>query len=92
MNRFSDILGSQYGIAISMNDQVMFVNNLRGKLIRMFYKEFDEAHYVYVQNAYVLGDDVWLKVHDYETSDDDFRLVRLSDIETFEYYEDDEDE
>lgn len=78
-----------------MPDGKRFVENMQGRLIRMFMKdlEFDMVDYVYVLDCYTLGNEVWLMVGDYDpVNQDDFRLVRMSGIDTFEYFKSDEEE
>lgn len=75
-----------------MNNLERFLFNVRGKTLRLFMKEYngEYADYVNIVDAFTIGDNAFFKVHDVDGGDLDFRIVRVSDIDTIEYYSSDE--
>lgn len=78
-----------------MPDDKRFVEYMQGRLVRLFLKdlEFDQVDFVYILDCYTLGNETWLMVRDYDpVQASDFRIVRMSTIDTFEYFTSDEKE
>ena len=73
-------------------DSENFVAENQGKLVRLFmdYMEGANPDYVYILGCYDLNNEVWLKVGNWQDGIGEyFRIVKMSDVETIEYYESD---
>ena len=75
-----------------MSDALRLEEALRGKLVRLFmdYMEGENPDYVYVTGCYDVGGECVLIVEDYEGYG--FRVVKMSEVETIDYYKSDEDD
>jgi hypothetical protein len=73
-------------------NNIDFVEENKDKLVRLFmnYNEGADPDYVYILGCYEMGMDVWLKVGNWhEGIGGHFRIVKMSDVDTIEYYESD---
>lgn len=80
---------------VYMNECARFAEHMRGQLVRLYmdYMEGADPDYVYIYNCYQLGDEVWLVVGgNDEHIGHYFRVVKMSEVDTIEYFESDEEE
>lgn len=74
-----------------MGNLTEFACDLRRKTVRLFMKAYEGefCDFVEIVNVYEVGNEAFLKVHDVDASVLDFRMIRLSDVDTIEYYAND---
>lgn len=79
---------------MNRNDCIRFAKDMKGKLVRLYmdYMNGADPDYVYVYGCYKLGGEVWLMVggHD-ERIGNHFRVVKMSEVDTIEYFESDKE-
>lgn len=71
-----------------MGNLTEFSCDLCRKTVRLFMKSYqgEFCDYVEIVNVYEVGNEAFIKVHDVDASALDFRMIRLSDVDTIEYY------
>lgn len=91
---------SEY-ITPNISDSQRLLNTLKGKVVRIFYKDIDEAFYDYILDVYNIGNHLLLKVADCACKCDDkpveefeneyFEIISWDNIEEIHFFRSDQD-
>ena len=85
----------------NISDSQRLLNTLKGKIVRIFYKDIDEAFYDYILDVYNIGNRLLLKVTDCYCECDDkpveefenehFEIISWDNIEEISFFRSDQD-